>query len=129
MLPLFAYSVDLNDLLLLAQQVDRTERRMLQLQKPIIYFGIALGHPQVTVPHLLLQCEQVSAILEIQRGKTMPQLIRCDFDAAQAADLSKVFVQIGCSQAAALVIGKQPILPLLRLHVDESSNSLCGLRA
>mgnify|MGYP006906832754 CR=1 FL=1 len=46
MLPLFAYSVDLNDLLLLAQQVDRTERRMLQLQKPIIYFGIALGHPK-----------------------------------------------------------------------------------
>ena len=50
MLPLFAYSVDLNDLLLLAQQVDRTERRMLQLQKPIIYFGIALGHPQSLCP-------------------------------------------------------------------------------
>ena len=54
MLPLFAYSVDLNNLLLLAQQVDRTERRMLQLQKAIVYFGIALGHPQVTVSHLQL---------------------------------------------------------------------------
>lgn len=62
MLPLLHIQLTLMTFLLLAQQVDRTERRMLQLQKPIIYFGIALGHPQVTVPHLLLQCEQVSAI-------------------------------------------------------------------
>ena len=38
MLPLFAYSVDLNDLLLLAQQVDRTERRML----PVSYTHLTL---------------------------------------------------------------------------------------
>ena len=31
--------------------------------------------------HLLLQGKQIAAVLEVQRGKTMPQLIRRDFNA------------------------------------------------